>query len=120
MLLGGAAMYLFWRAPASSVGLNATLLIVAGFFVYGPQALVGISAANLATKRAAATAVGLTGLFGYASTILSGWGLGLLVQTYGWDRAFAVLLGAAVVGTLLFIAAWGARGMDMGAIAGHA
>ena len=72
MLLGGAAMYMFWRAPASNVALNATLLIVAGFFVYGPQALVGISAANLATKKAAATAVGLTGLFGYASTILSG------------------------------------------------
>ena len=108
MLFGGAAMFLFWRAPASSVGLNATLLILAGFFVYGPQALIGISAANLATNKAAATAVGLTGLFGYASTILSGWGLGLLVQTHGWDRAFYVLLGAAVVGLLLFLAAWGA------------
>ena len=36
------------------------------------KTLVGIIAANLATKRAAASAVGLTGLFGYASTLLSG------------------------------------------------
>src|SRR5260221_8704180 len=44
----------------------------AGFFDYGPQCLIGLAAANLA----AATAAGLTGLFGYLSTILSGWGLG--------------------------------------------
>jgi OPA family glycerol-3-phosphate transporter-like MFS transporter/OPA family sugar phosphate sensor protein UhpC-like MFS transporter len=108
MALGGVAIYLFWRTPASSVALNAGLLIAAGFFIYGPQALIGIAAANLGTKKAAATAVGLTGLFGYASTLLSGWGLGLLVQTYGWDRAFWVLLGAAVVGIVLFVLAWNA------------
>jgi OPA family glycerol-3-phosphate transporter-like MFS transporter/OPA family sugar phosphate sensor protein UhpC-like MFS transporter len=108
MALGGVAIYLFWRAPAGNAALNAGLLIVAGFFIYGPQALIGIAAANLGTKRAAGTAVGLTGLFGYASTLLSGWGLGLMVQTYGWDRAFYVLLGAAAVGIVLFLMAWNA------------
>ncbi|MFR1290299.1 MAG: MFS transporter [Alistipes finegoldii] len=41
------------------------ILMAAGFFIYGPQALVGIAAANIATKRAAATAGGFCGLFGY-------------------------------------------------------
>ena len=50
--------------------------------------LVGITAANLATKRAAATAVGFTGLFGYLSTVLSGWGLGKLVEQEGWNAGF--------------------------------
>lgn len=108
MFFCAVAVFLFWRAPAGNIALNTVLLMAAGFFVYGPQALVGISVANLATKKAAATAVGLTGIFGYASGILSGWGLGLLVQTYGWNVAFQALLGIALVGVVLFLFAWGA------------
>ena len=70
---------------------------------------MGIAAANLATKRAAATAIGLTGLFGYLSTVLSGWGLGALVQHHGWDAGFAGLLGVAAIGMFLFVAAWPAK-----------
>ena len=40
------------------------------FSVYGPQCMLAIACANLATKRAAATAVGLTSIFGYASAHL--------------------------------------------------
>ena len=108
MIFCGVAVFLFWKTPSESRVLGIALLTFAGFFIYGPQALIGIAAANLATKKAAATAVGLTGLFGYASTILSGWGLGLLVQTYGWNYAFIAMLVAAVLGTLMFIVAWGA------------
>jgi len=68
--------------------------------------MVGICAANLATKEAAATAVGLTGLFGYASTVVSGWGMGWVVQHYGWDWAFVVMLIATAAGTALFVACW--------------
>jgi OPA family glycerol-3-phosphate transporter-like MFS transporter/OPA family sugar phosphate sensor protein UhpC-like MFS transporter len=106
MICCAAAIALFWLVPAKQV-LPATLaLIAAGFFIYGPQALVGIAVANLATKRAAATAVGLTGIFGYASGILSGWGLGTLVERYSWNHGFVAMLIAAGVGTLLFILAW--------------
>ncbi len=77
-------------------------LMAAGFFVYTPQALVAVIVANQATKRAAATAVGLTSIFGYASTTLSGYGLGWLVQHYSWNHAFVCLIGAAVLGAALF------------------
>ncbi len=103
---------LLWRptdAPAESKVLIATLLCCSGFFIYGPQCLIGIAAANLATKRAAASAVGLTGLFGYSSTVLSGWGLGTLVKHYGWNAAFIGLLGIAAIGTLVSLAAWPAK-----------
>jgi OPA family glycerol-3-phosphate transporter-like MFS transporter/OPA family sugar phosphate sensor protein UhpC-like MFS transporter len=106
MIACAATVLLFWRTPVEQRTLGAIFFMASGAFIYGPQALVGIAAANLATKKAAATAVGLTGLFGYGSTILSGWGLGLLVQTYGWNRAFGVLLVAAVVGVVLFLLAW--------------
>ena len=85
------------------------ILMAAGFFIYGPQALVGIAAANIATKRAAATAGGFCGLFGYGSTIVSGWGLGMLVQYTDWSIALYTLVGMALVGTAIFAAAWKAK-----------
>lgn len=98
----------FWFVAGKSQIATIVLVCLAGFFIYGPQALVGIAVANLATKRAAATAVGLTGIFGYASTVISGVGLGWLSQHYGWDRAFFGLICAAVAGMALFLAAWAA------------
>jgi phosphoglycerate transporter family protein len=109
MILAGIAILVFWKVPVKSEVLTTVLLGLVGFFIYGPQCLLAVTAANLATKRAAATAVGLTSIFGYASTVLSGWGLGTLVQNYGWDAAFYVLVGATIVGTMLFIAAWPAK-----------
>ena len=86
-----------------------TTLCAAGFCIYGPQALVGIAAANIATKRAAATAGGFCGLFGYGSTIVSGWGMGMLVQYTDWSIALYTLVGMALVGTAIFAAAWKAK-----------
>jgi OPA family glycerol-3-phosphate transporter-like MFS transporter/OPA family sugar phosphate sensor protein UhpC-like MFS transporter len=99
------ALLLFWRF-GSTPALATVFLAAAGFFIYGPQALIGIIASNLATKRAAATAAGFTGLFGYASTIVSGWGLGLLVEKAGWHVAFGALLALGAFGTVMFILAW--------------
>jgi sugar phosphate permease len=109
MVLSGGSLLLFWKFSGQSPWFNVAFLCATGFLIYGPQCLIGIAAANLATKRAAATAVGLTGLFGYLSTVLSGWGLGALVQHHGWDAGFAGLLIIVALGTLLFALAWPAR-----------
>lgn len=93
----------------SSLILANIILVAAGFFIYGPQALVGIAAANIATKRAAATAGGFCGLFGYGSTIVSGWGIGLLVQHNGWGIAIYALIGVAITAALIFGLAWNAK-----------
>lgn len=109
MAAAGLAMLLFWKLPGISGLAGLGLLCVAGFAIYGPQALIGIAVANLATKRGAATAAGFTGIFGYASTIFTGWGAGLLVDRSGWDAAFLAVVLASIVGTLLFAAAWPAQ-----------
>ncbi len=109
MALAGVSVMLFWKIQTQSELLITGLLCATGFFVYGPQCLLAIACANLATKRAAATAIGLTSIFGYASTVLSGWGLGFVVQHYGWNAGFAGLTGCAAIGTLLFIMAWPAK-----------
>jgi sugar phosphate permease len=114
MLLCGLSVYLFWKAPSRMPWLNTGLLMCSGFFVYSPQALVGVMAANLATKRAAATAVGLTSIFAYASTVLSGWGMGWVVEHYGWAPAFTCLIFVALIGAFLFALALGAKANGYG------
>jgi OPA family glycerol-3-phosphate transporter-like MFS transporter/OPA family sugar phosphate sensor protein UhpC-like MFS transporter len=114
MVLCGVSIFLFWKTPGRLVWLNTSLMMCAGFFIYEPQALVAVVAANLATKRAAATAVGLTSIFGYASTVISGWGMGLLVQKYGWGPAFECLIGVAGAGAILFAAALPAKANGYG------
>lgn len=108
MALCGAGVWLFWRIPSYSPLAYTALLCAVGFFIYGPQCLVGVIAANLASRRAAATAIGLTGLFGYLSTVPSGWGLGRIAERAGWGPVFWVLLGSAIAATLLFLLCWNA------------
>jgi phosphoglycerate transporter family protein len=107
--LTGVSMLLFWKLPTSSPALSTLLLCSAGFFLYGPQALVGVVVVNLATKRLAATAIGFTSIFSYASTLLSGWGLGKLVEQRGWNAGFGGMMLISVLGTLLFALCWRAR-----------
>jgi OPA family glycerol-3-phosphate transporter-like MFS transporter/OPA family sugar phosphate sensor protein UhpC-like MFS transporter len=109
MVLAGLSILAFWKYTGDSKVLSSTLLCLSGFFIYGPQCLIGIAAANLATRRAAATAVGLTGLFGYASSPLFGYGLGALVDKRGWDAGFIGLIGVTIIGTLVFVVALPAK-----------
>jgi len=110
-------MTLFLVMPEGTpMWLMVLVLAMAGFFIYGPQALIGIAAANQATNRAAATANGLTGLFGYASGIVSGLGVGYMVDLINeinpdksWDYVFMGMIGIAIIGTLVFLTMWGAK-----------
>jgi phosphoglycerate transporter family protein len=102
------AMLGFWQLGHTAASAT-TFLAVAGFFLYGPQALIGIIAANLSTRRAAATGAGFTGLFGYASTVVSGYGVGYVVQHYGWNVALTFLIAMGSLSAFMFILAWPAK-----------
>lgn len=82
------------------------LLVLTGFFIYGPQTLLGVVAFKQATRKAGATAVGFIGFVSYLSTIITGWGLGRFSDKFGWDRLFILMAGAAAVGFLLVITLW--------------
>lgn len=106
-------LYLPDDVPAWSMILT---LAMCGFFIYGPQALIGIAAANQATNRAAATANGVTGLFGYASGLVSGVGIGYMVDTMNeikpgeaWDYVFMMMIGMAVLCVFIFALMWKAK-----------
>lgn len=96
------SFFLFWKSPDGAPWLSALFICLSSFFIYGPQALLGTAASQQATKYACATANGILGIFGYASTAISGVTFGYLADNYGWDSVFLVaviigLVGAAVV-----------------------
>ncbi|MCE7872842.1 MFS transporter [bacterium CPR1] len=93
-------------------GYTKLSFILAGFTVYGPQFLVGVLMADIATKRAAATAIGLSGLFGYLSGLVSGWGIGALTERHGWDAAFDLVIASSLLSALLFAICWRARARE--------
>ncbi len=87
--------------------LFLAVLAVAGFLLYGPQALLGVIASNQATKKAASSAVGLIGLMSYLSTIVTGYGFGSLADRFGgWHWIFIAMSGIALAGTMLIAVTW--------------
>lgn len=103
------ATILFYRhMPVLGYWQEALTVAGLGFFIYGPQFLVGVMAANISGKEAAASAIGLTGLFGYLSGLVSGYGLGVAVKSYGWDASFQLTI-ACTVGAIICFALCGRK-----------
>ena len=103
----GVAVFLvlYWLAP---VGIPYWLLMVylffIGAFIYGPVMLIGLYALELAPKKAAGTAAGFTGLFGYlGGTVAANAIVGYTVDHFGWDGGFMLLIGSCVVSVILFV-----------------
>ena len=106
-LVAACLLGLHFLQDAHQPILFLVLLALAGFFIYGPQALLGVTAANIATKKAASSAVGLIGLMSYLSTIITGLGFGFLADKFGgWSWIFITMGGLSVVGTVLIAALW--------------
>ena len=116
MLLLIFAMIELWMVPPGHPMLDGIVLFAVGFLVYGPQMLVGVSAADFASKKAASTATGMTGTFGYLGSAICGVGTGLVVDKWGWDGGFIFFISAAVIGTLLFLFTWTHRAASLEAI----
>ena len=115
MLFAGLCALGFWYLPAGAAIWQATLLLMGtGFFIYGPQALIGIVAAQQATNDAAAMANGFMGIMGYAATTVSGLGIALISKHFGWNAALLSIGGFALVGMVFFLFAWNANANGYG------
>ncbi|MBP3612588.1 MAG: MFS transporter, partial [Rikenellaceae bacterium] len=86
--------------------LSVLVLAMGGFFIYGPQALIGIAAANQATKEGSATANGVAGVFGYVGSFFSALGVGMLADAYGWNTVFYVIVAVGALGAIAFATMW--------------
>lgn len=100
------ATWLFWASPSGVWAVDSLLMFLIGFAVFGPQMLVGLTAAEFAHKKAAATATGFTGCFAYMGAAAAGYPLGKITHEFGWEGYFMTLVGSAFLTTLLFSPLW--------------
>lgn len=107
MLLVAVCMVVLNFLPAdASPYLVLVLLALSGFFLYGPQALLGVIAVKQATKKAASSAVGLIGFMSYLSVVVTGAGLGWFSDTFGWGFLFLLMTVVSLVGAILVGTLW--------------
>ena len=108
MVLTAALFAAFWFLPSAVAGSAA--LCLGGFCIYGPQALTGVTATNISTKRFAGTSIGFISLFSYLGVSVAGKVCGNLAQSSGgWQLPLYVIVGTAAVGAVLFLMLWNAR-----------
>ena len=104
MVLVTIAVLVYWLNPPGNPTLDLIALVTIGFLIYGPVMLIGLYALELAPKKAAGTAAGFTGLFGYlGGTVTANAVMGYTVDFFGWDGGFVLLVGACLL-AVLFLA----------------
>ena len=102
LTLGGLVVYgLNGKGP---LWIDIASLIAIGFFIYGPIMMIGLHALDLVPKKAAGTAAGFTGLFGYfLGSAPSGAGVGWIEVHFGWTGVFSTMIVCCVL-TMVFSA----------------
>ena len=84
--------------------IDMASLIAIGFFIYGPVMLIGLHALDLVPKKAAGTAAGFTGFFGYAfGSAIAGTGVGWIADHWGWSGVFGTMIACCLL-TMVFSA----------------
>lgn len=105
MILIMFGIVVYWQATTPLISILALGFI--GFLIYGPVMLIGVAALDLVPKKAAGTSAGFTGLFGYFFGTMGAEALtGYLVQNFGWNSGFILLLGSCVISIILFLLTW--------------
>lgn len=107
MVLVLVAVIVYWKNPAGNIWVDNMALIAIGFLIYGPVMLIGVQALDLVPKKAAGTAAGLTGLFGYmGGALFANIAMGFVVDAWGWDGGFIVLVAACVLSIFFTALTW--------------
>ncbi|WMN88238.1 MFS transporter [Vibrio parahaemolyticus] len=106
-LLFAAGIFLsvaaLWLMPLTNFAFQAAGLFSIGFFVFGPQMLIGMAAAECSHKDSAGAATGFVGLFAYMGAALSGYPLALILEEYSWTGFFITISVCAAVISLLLL-----------------
>lgn len=98
------AILVYWLVPPGNPWVLNMALIAIGFLIYGPVMMIGLHALELVPKKAAGTAAGLTGLFGYLfGTMSANVLIGYIVDVFGWDGSFILLI-ASCFAAMFFVA----------------
>jgi MFS transporter, OPA family, glycerol-3-phosphate transporter len=98
------AVVVYWLNGKGPLWIDYAALIAIGFLIYGPIMIIGLHSLDLVPKKAAGTAAGFTGFFGYVfGSAISGTGVGWIADHWGWGGVFTAMVGCCVL-TICFSA----------------
>jgi OPA family glycerol-3-phosphate transporter-like MFS transporter len=104
MALTLVAVVVYWLNINGPLWIDYAALIAIGFLIYGPIMIIGLHALDLVPKKAAGTAAGFTGFFGYVfGSAIAGTGVGWVADHWGWNAVFAMMVVCCVL-TIAFSA----------------
>ncbi|TKC61079.1 glycerol-3-phosphate transporter [Pedobacter hiemivivus] len=117
MVLVLVAVLVYWKNPPGNIWIDNAALIAIGFLIYGPVMLIGVQALDLVPKKAAGTAAGLTGLFGYmGGALFANIAIGLVVDKWGWDGGFEVIVAACLLSIFFTALTWNREKRNLAAM----
>jgi MFS transporter, OPA family, glycerol-3-phosphate transporter len=103
-----ASLAIVWSAPSLEWVIAA---FVCNQFAISMvhSMLSGTASMDFGGKRAAATAAGMFDGMQYVGGAVTGWGVGALVDRFGWGSWAPSLIGFAAIGAVLMLFLWNAR-----------
>ncbi len=104
MALTLIAIVVYWLNGKGPLWIDYASLIAIGFLIYGPIMIIGLQSLDLVPKKAAGTAAGFTGFFGYVfGSANSGAGVGWIADRWGWGGVFLTMVACCLL-TIFFSA----------------
>jgi MFS transporter, OPA family, glycerol-3-phosphate transporter len=98
MALTLVAVVVYWMNLHGPIWIDYAALFAIGFLIYGPIMMIGLHSLDLVPKKAAGTAAGLTGLFGYVfGSAIAGTGVGWIADRWDWGGVFVTMVGCCVL-----------------------
>jgi OPA family glycerol-3-phosphate transporter-like MFS transporter len=103
MALTLVAVVVYWLNLRGPLWIDYAALFAIGFLIYGPIMMIGLHSLDLVPKKAAGTAAGLTGLFGYVfGSAIAGTGVGWIADRWDWGGVFVTMVACCLL-TILFV-----------------
>eukprot|EP00195_Chlamydomonas_chlamydogama_P013869 CAMPEP_0202900640 /NCGR_PEP_ID=MMETSP1392-20130828/11956_1 /ASSEMBLY_ACC=CAM_ASM_000868 /TAXON_ID=225041 /ORGANISM="Chlamydomonas chlamydogama, Strain SAG 11-48b" /LENGTH=469 /DNA_ID=CAMNT_0049587075 /DNA_START=389 /DNA_END=1797 /DNA_ORIENTATION=- len=91
----------FQAVPANLPWLQWLNVFLIGFFIYGPQMLIGLCGAELVGPSSVGASEGFLGWIAYLGAANAGIPLSIIVKEYGWNTYFSTLIAACALALLL-------------------
>jgi len=116
MALTLVGVVVYWLNLHGPIWIDYVALFAIGFLIYGPIMMIGLHSLDLVPKKAAGTAAGLTGLFGYVfGSAIAGTGVGWIADRWDWNGVFITMVACCVLAIFFLSLTLGHRTSSKGA-----
>jgi OPA family glycerol-3-phosphate transporter-like MFS transporter len=102
------ALFVVWKFPTLPM-ITAAFIVNSLAISMVHSMLSGTASMDFGGKRAAATAAGMFDGMQYIGGSFAGYGVGVLLDLYGWDVWAPSMIGFAAIGGILMLPLWNSR-----------